>query len=105
MLHPENLERVRLEMERARQETEKDVESFWNGLSYDDKVKAFYAVSKRIYKADVEDKGSYRYALYDIFGFNADVYALGMYCHYFDLHNLLHYSVNNERRGETDVGV
>ena len=89
MLDESKLKEVQKEMERVRQETEKDVESFWNGLSYEDKLKAFYAVSKRMFKAEVVDQGSYRYALYDVFEFGPDAYVIGMECNYFELHNLL----------------
>lgn len=104
LFDPEKLEKLRAELEQARQETEKDVESFWEGLSYEDKLRAFYAVTKRIYKAEVEDRGSYRYALYDVFNFGADAYLLGMDCRYLDLHNLLFEAVNKQK-GESDVGV
>ena len=97
MLDPEKLEKVRLELQLAKQEYEKEVESFWGSLPYDDKLKVFYAVIQRIYKAEVKDRGSYRYALYDVFGFGADAYMLGMDCHYFDLHNLLFEATNKTK--------
>ena len=104
MFDSEEMKKIRADLEEARQENEKDVESFWNGLSYEDKLRAFYAVTKRIYRAEVEDRGSYRYALYDVFGFGADAYMLGMDCHYLDLHNLLFDAVNKQKE-ESDVGV
>lgn len=64
-----------------------DAENFWESLSYDDKLNAFYAVCSRIYKAEIEDRGSYRHALYTVFGFNKDAYGLGMECGYMDIHN------------------
>ena len=102
LIDPEKLESLRAELEQARQEYEKGVDSFWHGLSYEDRLKAFYAVTKLIYKADVEDRGSYRYALYDVFGFGADAYIIGMDSHYFDLHNLL-FDAINKRKGEEYV--
>ena len=102
LLDPEKLESLRAELEQARQEYEKGVDSFWHGLSYEDRLKAFYAVTKLIYKADVEDRGSYRYALYDVFGFGADAYIIGMDSHYFDLHNLL-FDATSKRKGEEYV--
>ena len=102
MFDSEEMKKIRADLEEARQENEKDVESFWNGLSYEDKLRAFYAVTKRIYRAEVEDRGSYRYALYDVFGFGADAYMLGMDCHYLDLHNLLFDAVNKQKE-ESDV--
>lgn len=67
----------------------KDADAFWNGLSYADKLKAFHAVCKRIHKGDVVDGGSYRYVLYDIFGFDFDAYSIGMNCGYLDIHNYI----------------
>lgn len=88
-LNTEEWENMRKAFKEAREAYEKDAESFWNSLPYDDKLKVFHAVVKRIYKAEIEDQGSYRYALYDVFGFDADAYVIGMDCGYFDLHNAL----------------
>lgn len=60
---------------------------FWDSLSYEDKCNAFHAVVSRIYEAEIEDKGSYRYALYKVFGFGPDMYTRGMDCGYLALHN------------------
>lgn len=103
-LNGEGWENMRKSFREAREAYEKDAESFWDSLPYDDKLKVFHAVVKRIYKAEIEDQGSYRYALYDVFGFGADAYMLGMDCHYFDLHNLL-FDAINKQKGEENVGV
>ena len=104
LIDPKQQQKIRHELYVARQEYEKGVDSFWDGLSYDDKLRAFYAVTKRIYKADVEDRGSYRYAMYDVFGFGMDAYIIGMDSRYFELHNLLFDAVNKQK-GEENVGV
>lgn len=67
----------------------KEANTFWDGLSYEDKLKAFYSVCKRIHKGDVIDRGSYRYVLYDTFGFDFDAYTIGMDCGYLDIHNYI----------------
>jgi len=64
-----------------------DCEKYWDGLSYDDRLMAFSSVVKRIVKGDLKDRGSYRYVLYDVFGFDMDSYGIGMQCGYMDLHN------------------
>ena len=74
-------------MQEAQEMYAQEAEQFWNSLSYEDKLRAFYAVSKRIHKGDVEDKGSYRYVLYEIFGFEMESYGIGMDCGYMDIHN------------------
>lgn len=67
-----------------------EAESWWNNLPYEDKLKAFHSVSKRIYKGDIQDKGSYRHVLYEVFGFGPDSYIIGMDCGYFDIHNSIY---------------
>ena len=62
---------------------------YWNSLTYEDKLKAFSSVVKRIVKGDIEDKGTYRYVLYDVFGFEIDSYLVGMECGYLTLHNYI----------------
>ena len=66
---------------------ENDQEEFWNSLSKDDQLKAFCAVVRRIHKGEVVDKGSYRYVLYQVFGFDAEAYAQAQDAGYLDIHN------------------
>ena len=80
-----------------RQEQDTDAETFWNNLSYEDQCNAFHAVVKRIYKAEIEDQGSYRHALYGVFGFDFDMYVRGMNCGYMALHNSI---MNDEQFNE-----
>jgi hypothetical protein len=72
---------------------EEAADKFWDNLSYDDKLYAFYFVCKRIYKGEVEQRHTYRGVLYDVFKFDPDAYGLGMDCRYMDLHNLLSQAV------------
>ena len=64
-------------------------DEWWNSLSQEEREDAFYAVVKRIHKAELIDKGTYRWAIYEVFGFDAGMYSLGMECGYMDLHNAL----------------
>jgi len=66
---------------------EKDCDEYWDNLSYDDKLKAFYSVVKRIVKGDVEENLTYRGVLYEVFGFGIDAYVIGMEAGYLSLHN------------------
>lgn len=66
-----------------------DADNFWDGLSYEDKCNAFHAVVQRLVKGELEDKGSYRYVLYDVFGFSEEMYTRGIECGYIDLHNAI----------------
>ena len=80
-------EQIAPEFEKVRRANEAAAETLWNSLSYDDKCNAFHAVVSKLCKGDIEVKGSYRYVLYDIFGFGPDMYTRGMECGYMALHN------------------
>lgn len=68
---------------------EKESEEFWNSLSKDDQLKVFCAVSRRIHKGEIVDNGSYRYVLYQIFGFGPEAYAPAQCSGYLDIHNAI----------------
>lgn len=75
--------------ETVSQKNERDADDFWDSLSQDDKERAFYSVCKRIYDGDVDQRGSYRYVLYNVFGFDKHMYARGMDCGYMAIHNAI----------------
>ena len=77
------------EMEKSRKQYEAENDAWWEGLTEEEREDAFYAVVKRIYKAEVADKGSYRYALYNVFGFDPGMYMKGMDCGYMAIHNAI----------------
>ena len=89
-------------MQEAAAKYEKECEDYWKNLPYEEQLKAFYSVCKRIHKGDIEDNGSYRYVLYDVFGFGMDAYSVGMECGYMDIHNRIydekHLDLELERR-------
>ena len=68
---------------------EQDSEAFWNSLSKDDQLKAFCAVSRRIHRGEIVDKGSYRHVLYGVFGFGPEAYAPAQSAGYLDIHNAI----------------
>lgn len=84
-----NLHDISDRMKKVAEEYEKDCDEYWDNLEYKDQLKAFYSVVKRITKGELKDNGSYRYILYDIFGFGPEAYAIGMECGFFDLHNAI----------------
>lgn len=73
----------------AEQAYDAEAEEFWTGMSKEDQLKAFYSVVKRIHQGDLVEKGSYRYVLYQVFGFDMDSYVIGMQCGYMALHNAI----------------
>ena len=77
------------EMEKSRILHEAKVDEWWGNLTQEERENAFYAVCKRIHKAELQDKGTYRYALYDVFGFDGGMYMDGMNCGFMALHNAI----------------
>lgn len=76
-------------LQEAHAEYEAKNDAWWNSLTEEEREDAFYAVIKRMYKAEVVDRGTYRWALYDVFGFDPGMYGRGMDCGYLNLHNML----------------
>lgn len=64
-------------------------DAWWNNLSYEDKCNAFYAVVSRIHQGEFHDHGTYRYILYDVFGFGPDMYSPGLNCGFMAIHNAI----------------
>ena len=85
----EGLDELREIQQKAHAEHEAKNDAWWNGLTEEEREDAFYAVIKRMYKAEVVDRGTYRWALYDVFGFDPGMYGRGMDCGYMTLHNML----------------
>ena len=87
MLTDDSREELRKAFEEMRIANEKSANEFWDSLTYDQKCDAFHAVVRRIFDGEIKVKGSYRYVLYDVFGFDMDSYGVGMECGYMELHN------------------
>ena len=85
-------------MQEGAEQWDGECDEYWDKLSYDDKLKAFHSVCKRIHQADVVKEGSYRYSLYDVFGFGPDAYLVGMECGYMEIHNYIQDGVASHRQ-------
>jgi len=70
-------------------ELEEDHEKFWNSLSKDDQLKAFCSVMRLLYKAELEEHGSYRYTLYNVFGFGPESYVQAQLSGFLAIHNAI----------------
>lgn len=68
---------------------EEDCDRAWNKLPQDEQLKMFYSVVKRIVQGELKDRGTYRWVLYNVFGFGPEAYGIGMECGYLDLHNAI----------------
>lgn len=95
------LEDLRKFQEQAQEIYNEAADQFWNSLSKENQLQCFYSVVKRIYKAEIEQKSSYRYVLYDVFGFGPEAYSVGMSCGYHAIHNGLYDLVNKEKEDGT----
>jgi hypothetical protein len=76
--------------EEIERDYDNDVDAWWYGLTEDERQLAFYSVVKRLVKGELRDRGTYRYVLYDVFGFDASSYMMGMNCGYMELHNSIY---------------
>lgn len=90
------------EIEKGREQYEQDTDSWWDNLTEKEREDAFYSVIKRMYKAEVIDRGSYRWALYDVFGFDPGMYGAGMDCGYMAMHNIIFDGLDFEKMRSVD---
>lgn len=72
----------------ATEKYDKEANAFWDSLTTEQQMIAFYVITKRISDHELNDPfASYRYMLYDVFGFPPESYAIGMASGFLDLHN------------------
>lgn len=81
----------------AMHEIEQHSETYWNSLTKEQQLQVFCAVSRRIYKGEIEQKSSYRYILYQVFGFGPEAYAPAQLAGYLAIHNAI-FSADQEHR-------
>ena len=55
-------------------EMQKEQEEYWNSLTKEQQLMAFCAISRRIVDGEIKQKGTYRYVLYNVFGFGPEAY-------------------------------
>ena len=91
-------EETRQTLQKAFDETLEEADKFWNNLSEEEKEKAFLAVVKRIYDGEIKDDGSYRYVLYQTFGFDMGMYACAQNAGYLDIHNAISRGIENNEK-------
>lgn len=86
----DDLEEMRKIFQEAKEKNEKESEDFWNSLSKEEQLKAFCAVSRRIYQGEITDKGSYRHVLYTVFKFGPEAYGQAQCAGYLSIHNAIY---------------
>lgn len=73
--------------EQAEQALNSECRTWWETLSQQDQMKAFYIVTRMIYESEFKDSLSYRGMLYDKFGFPPESYGLGVLAGLMHIHN------------------
>jgi len=81
----------------AMNEIKDEQEAYWDSLTKEEQLKAFCAVARRIHKGEVELRGSYRYVLYNVFGFGPEAYVQAQLAGYLDIHNAIYTGVEIEQ--------
>lgn len=71
-------------------EDEKHQEQYWNSLTKEQQLMAFCAISRRIYDGEIKQGGTYRYVLYDVFGFGPEAYVPAQCAGYLSIHNAIY---------------
>lgn len=80
----------------AMKQIEEESEAYWNSLTKEQQLDAFCAVARRIYEGEIKKKGSYRYVLYEVFGFGFEAYAAAQDAGYLSIHNAIYTGENLE---------
>lgn len=85
----DQLAKMSQEWENSDKAHEAKVDEWWDSITTEEREMAFYSICKRIHKAELQDGGTYRHALYDVFGFDGGMYRYGMNCGFMALHNAI----------------
>ena len=85
----DGLAKLSQEMEKNRVEHEAKADEWWDNISQEERELAFFSVCKRIHESELQDGGTYRHALYDVFGFGGNMYMHGMNCGFMAIHNAI----------------
>lgn len=88
-LFDEKEEKIRTAFQEATDAMEKDSEDFWNSLTKEQQLDAFCAVARRIYQGELIEHGTYRYVLYQVFGFGPEAYIQAQMAGYLGIHNAI----------------
>ena len=85
----DGLAKLQQEFEKANIAYEAKVDEWWDSITTEEREMAFYSICKRIHEAELQDGGTYRHALYDVFGFDGGMYRHGMNCGFMAIHNAI----------------
>lgn len=83
----DELHELSLKFQQAMAEMVKEQEEYWNSLTKEQQLDAFCCVARRIHDGEIIQKGSYRYVLYEVFGFGPEAYVPAQEAGYLTIHN------------------
>lgn len=92
----QKLDEISNHFQRAMAEVEREQEQYWNSLTKDQQLAVFCSVVRRIYQAEIVDRGTYRWALYDVFKFGPESYVPAQCAGYLDIHNMIFSKLDEE---------
>lgn len=75
---------------------EQEEAEFWNTLTKHQQLLAFCKIMRIVHEAEFDDQGTYRWVLYDKFGFGKDAYMRAQFAGFLDIHNKLYNAADNE---------
>lgn len=84
-LNSEEIQELRETFNAFEKQQNAEDDAWWDSLDHENRAKAFRQIAKLMHRAEVEDRGSYRWAVYGVFGLD---YGDGL-AHYMALHNLI----------------
>jgi len=84
-LNSEEIQELRKSFNAFEKQQNAEDDAWWDNLDQESRARAFRQITKLMHQAEVKDRGSYRWAIYDVFGLD---YGDGL-AHYMALHNLI----------------
>lgn len=94
--YSDNLNVVITEFEKKTATDKARRDALWNSLPEDAQIDLFCAIMERLHKGEIEERGSYRYVLYDVFKFGPQSYSQAQTAGFLDIHNCI-YTPNDIR--------
>ena len=85
----QELSEISERFQEAMKAEEEHQEQYWNSLTKEQQLMAFCAISRRIFDGEIKQGGTYRYVLYNVFGFGSEAYVPAQCAGYMEIHNAL----------------
>jgi len=96
MLKKDEIEKFRKAYRSAMEDYWQEAQKFWESLDPEKRLLALIYVSKILYD-HAREGGTYRYLIYERFGFGFEAYAPLQHFGLLDVHNLISGELNRER--------